>query len=93
MASDTKNFDADDDFIKIAESEDTEFMEFPKEEDGSLLLTTVQTQFPNAIGIKYKGSSGAYRAIREADNVLVAPKGGWEDIVYIVTVSGKYLFA
>jgi len=88
MASDTKNFDADDDFIKIAESEDTEFMEFPKEEDGSLLLTTVQTQFPNAIGIKYKGSSGAYRAIREADNVLVAPKGGWEDIVYIVTVSG-----
>lgn len=80
-------YEEDDDYIKIAESEDSEFMEFPKEEDGSMLLSTILTQFPNAIGIKYKGSSGAWRAIKEIDNVLAAPKGGWGDKVYIVTTS------
>lgn len=80
-------YEEDDEYIKIAESEDSEFMEFPKEDDGSMLLSTIQTQFPNAIGIKYKGSSGAWRAIKEVDNVLAAPKGGWGDQVYIVTLS------
>jgi len=88
MSSNGKDFDEDDDYIRIAYSEESEFMEFPKEEDGTLLLSTVQTQFPDAIGLKYKGSSGAWRAIREVDNVLAAPpKGGWGTGVYIVTVS------
>jgi len=87
MDSNSNNLNEDDDYIKIADAEDSEFMEFPKEEDGTLLLSTIQTQFPNSIGLKYKGSSGAYRAIREVDNVLAAPKGGWGNTVYIVTKS------
>merc|ERR1712025_742260 len=81
------NYEEDDDFIRIAETEDSEFMEFPKEEDGSVLLSTIQTQYPNAIGIKYKGSSGAWRAIKEVDNILAPPKAGWGDTTYVLTVS------
>jgi len=77
----------EDDFIKVIEKEDSDFMEFPKEEDGTVLLRTIQTQFPSAIGLKYKGSSGAWRAVREVDNALVAPKGGWGDQVYSLTFS------
>jgi len=88
MGSNGNDYEEDDDYIKIASSEESDFMEFPKEEDGSLLLSTVQTQFPDAIGLKYKGSSGAWRAIREVDNVLAAPpKDGWGNGVYIVTVN------
>jgi len=75
----------EDDFIKVIEKEDSEAMEFPKEEDGTVLLRTIQTQFADAIGLKYKGPSGAWRAVREVDNALVAPKGGWGDQIYSVT--------
>ena len=45
----------DDDFVRIAEHEGSPFMEFPKEENESILLSTLQAQFPHAIGLKYKG--------------------------------------
>ena len=81
----------EDDHIRISENEDSDFMEFPKEEDGTVLLSTIQAQFPDAIGIKYKGSSGAWRVIREVDNTLAAPKGGWGDRVYYLTVTGEII--
>lgn len=80
--------EGDDDFIKVVEKEDSDFMEFEKEEDGNVLVRTIQTQFPNAIGLKYKGSSGAWRAVREIDDALVPPKGGWGDRIYSLTFSG-----
>jgi len=65
-------------------------MEFPKEDDGSVLLRTIQTQFATAIGLKYKGPSGAWRAVKEGDDAnLVAPKAGWGDRVYYLTFSEK----
>jgi len=80
----------DDDFIKVVESEGGELIEFPKEDDGTVLLRTIQTQFATAIGLKYKGPSGAWRAIKEGDDAkLVAPKGGWGNIVYCITFSKK----
>jgi len=82
-----ENMEMDEDFVKICYREGSEFMEFPIEQDGTLLLSTVQAQFPDAIGLKYRGSSGAWRAIREAENVLHPPKIGWGLIVYCLTVS------
>jgi len=74
------------DYIKVAPNEDSDFMEFPIEEDGSVMFSTIQAQIPNAAGIKYKGPSGAWRAIRAVDNVLAAPKGGWGDRIYFISV-------
>jgi len=79
--------EVEDDHIKICEVEGSDFMEFPREENDTVLLSTIQAQFPNAIGLKYRGSSGAWRALRAVENVLDAPKGGWGDKVYCLTIS------
>merc|ERR1711884_587025 len=60
-------------------------MEFPSETDGTLTLSTVQSHFPNAIGLKYKSASGAWRALRAVDNIFDPPKGGWGNTVYYIT--------
>jgi len=75
-------------FVRVAEKEeDEEFMELPREKDDTVLLSTIQAQYPDAIGLKYKGSSGGWRGIRAEDNILEAPHGGWGDTVFIVTQS------
>jgi len=72
--------------VKVTEKDgDDEFMELPREKDGTVLLSTIQAQFPDAIGLKYKSSSGAWRGIRAEDNILEAPHGGWGDTTYVVT--------
>ena len=81
----------DDDYVKIAQKEGTEFMEFPIENNGSILLSTIQAQYQHAIGLKYRSSSGAWRAIREANNTLDPPKGGWGSRVYCLTLSGMII--
>jgi len=73
-------------FVRVTDKDgDDEFMELPREKDGTVLLSTIQAQFPDAIGLKYRSSSGAWRGIRAEDNVLEAPHGGWGDITYVVT--------
>jgi len=76
-----------DDYIKICEEEGGEFMEFPKETNSTLLLSTLTAQFPNAIGLKYRAPSGALRALRFQDGIMEAPKGGWGDRKYVLAVS------
>jgi RNA recognition motif-containing protein len=74
-------------FVKVAEKESSveDYMELPREKDGTVLLSTIQAQFTHAIGLKYKSSSGAWRGIRAEDNILEPPHGGWGETVYIVT--------
>jgi len=75
-------------FINVAskiDSDDT--MELPREKDDTVLLSTIQAQFPSAVGLKYRSSSGGWRGIRAEDNVLTPPSGGWGEDLYIVTES------
>ena len=74
-------------FVRVADDDDgsNSFMELPKEEDGSLLLTTVTGQFPGAVGLKYRSSSGAWRGIRISADILDPPSNGWGDTLYHVT--------
>lgn len=74
-------------FVKISKGDSDEFMELPREKDGTVLLSTVQAQYPSAIGLKYKSSSGGWRGIRAENNVLDPPFGGWGEDVYIITES------
>merc|ERR1712080_724638 len=71
----------------VAKDGSDDIMELPREKDGTVLLSTVQAQFPSAIGLKYKSPSGGWRGIRVENNVLHAPHGGWGDAVYIITES------
>jgi len=77
----------DSSFVQVVEKVDGDIMELPIENDGSVLLSTLQAQFPTAIGLKYKSSTGGWRGVRAVDNVLDAPHEGWEDIIFCITES------
>lgn len=75
-------------FVKVAEDESLEnFIELPTEKFGGMLLSTLQAQFPNAIGLKYKSPSGSWRGIRLSDNTFAPPFEGWGETVYSITLS------
>jgi len=77
-------------YVRIGETPDTEeLIELPTEEDGSMLLTTLAAQFPDAIGLKFKTDSGGWRGVRVTDGILDAPLEGWGYNEYIVTVAKK----
>lgn len=71
-------------FIQVCEDAGDESIEIPSEDDGTLLATTLEAQYPGACGLKYKAETGAYRGIRLADGVLYPPEGLWGNHQYIV---------
>jgi hypothetical protein len=66
-------------FIQVAEDINEEPIELPIEEDGTLLLSTLQGQFPGSCGLKYRTESKAIRGIRLNENRLHPPSSGWEN--------------
>ena len=82
-------------FVKVAEDESLEsFIELPTEKSGGMLLSTLQAQFPNAIGLKYKSPSGSWRGIRLSENTFAPPFEGWGETVYSITLSkiGEFVY-
>ena len=74
-------------YILVGDDEDSDlFMELPTENNGSILLSTIQAQFPSAIGLRFKGSAGLWRGVRILDNVLDPPFDGWGDNQYVITL-------
>lgn len=72
-------------YIKVGDEDSCEFMELPTECDGTILLSTIQAQFPSAIGLRYKTESGGWRGMRLAENCLDPPLEGWGENEYFVT--------
>jgi RNA recognition motif-containing protein len=66
-------------FIQVAEDINEEPIELPIEEDGTLLLSTLQGQYPGSCGLKYRTESKATRGIRLSENRLHPPSDGWGD--------------
>ncbi len=60
-------------------------------QDGTLLLSTVQSQITTAVGLKYRNEeTNTIRAVRiTQDGLLTAPEGDWGTRVYmVVTMPG-----
>ncbi|TRY62811.1 hypothetical protein TCAL_12501 [Tigriopus californicus] len=82
-------------WVKIVEnegqSEDDEPMEIQTEPDGTLLLSSIITQFPGTIGLKFKNQeTGGFRGVRCKEGVLQPPNpDGWGIITYICTKPKK----
>uniref|UniRef100_A0A336KI89 CSON010878 protein n=1 Tax=Culicoides sonorensis TaxID=179676 RepID=A0A336KI89_CULSO len=72
-------------YILVVEHERDDPLELPCENDGTLLLSTLQGQYPTATGLKYKNpDTGAYRAIRLAEGKLYPPTdGGWGNAKFV----------
>lgn len=76
------------DFVQVSEEEGDEPIELPAEEDGTLLLSTLQAQFPGSCGLKYRNiDTQAVRGVRSNEGRLFPPsvESGWgEDIYFCV---------
>ena len=78
-------------YIRVTEDENApeDAIELPSDEDGSILLSTIQAQFPGSTGLRYRNEeTQTWRGVRLADGVLYPPVGGWGSALYIV-VSNK----
>lgn len=79
---------------QVAEDENEEPIELPCEEDNTVLLTTLSSQFPGASGLKYRNAdTGTMRAVRLVDGRFQAPDGEtWTgvDVFYCVFPKGKH---
>lgn len=66
-------------FVQIAEEEGEEPIELPTEEDGTLLLSTLQAQYPGACGLKYRNpDTNTVRGLRLNEGHLFPPTNdGW----------------
>ncbi|KAL7736684.1 hypothetical protein ACLKA6_015548 [Drosophila palustris] len=76
------------DFVQVSEEEGDEPIELPAEEDGTLLLSTLQAQFPGSCGLKYRNvDTQVVRGVRSNEGRLFPPsvESGWgEDIYFCV---------
>lgn len=73
-------------YVQVSEEEGEETIELPTEDDCTLLLSTLQAQFPGTSGLKYRNSvSNAIRGIRLTEGRLHPPQGedGWGNQVYL----------
>lgn len=60
-------------YLRVSEDFGEEELEVPLEDDGTLLLTTLQSCFPQSSGLKFRNTStGNYRAVKlsKVDNEL-----------------------
>ncbi|CAH8872721.1 unnamed protein product [Trichobilharzia szidati] len=65
-------------YIRVCEDEDETPVEVPIEDDGTVLLTTLNSIFPKSTGLKYLApESGCYRGVRLNEGKLFAPSDGW----------------
>lgn len=73
-------------YVQVAEEEGDETIELPIEEDGTLLLSTLQAQFVGTSGLKYRNPlTNATRGIRLSEGRLHPPvdEDGWGAQIYL----------
>ena len=84
------------DYVRVAEDEHVpeDAIELPSDEDGTILLSTIQAQFPGSTGLRFRNEeTQTWRGVRLADGVLYPPVNGWGNTLYIVVSNkpGKYM--
>lgn len=57
-------------------------IDIPTEKDNSILLSTLEAQYPGAIGLKYRVNN-RLRIVRLNESKLYPPEDGWLDRVYM----------
>jgi len=77
-------------YVAVVESDGygEEPIELPTEDDGTLLLSSLEAQFPGATGLRYRPSpdAKALRGLRLVDGAIHPPPEGWEDFTFVCTL-------
>lgn len=73
-------------YVRVTEDDSLPAIEVPTEADGTILLSTLQAQFPGACGLRYKNpETDSWRGIRLLENMLCPPAvEGWGGHLYVV---------
>lgn len=76
-------------YLKVKENEDSEIVEIPTEEDGTLSLEVLQNMYAGVTGLKYN-IDGHTRLLKVSDGKILAPSEGWDSspIYYCVYPKG-----
>ncbi|XP_025412262.1 TAR DNA-binding protein 43-like [Sipha flava] len=69
-------------YVQVSESENSDPIDMPTEEDNSLLLSTLEAQYPGIIGLKYRVNN-RLRIVRLNEGKLYPPEDGWLDRIYM----------
>ena len=79
----------DTDYILVTDREGADLTEIDLDDDGSLAVETLQSQFGGAVmGLRFRNpATGNFRAVKVRNGVLFPPRGGWGERNYFVTKS------
>jgi len=80
----------DTDYILVTDRDGGELTEIDLDDDGSLAVETLQSQFGGAvIGLRFRNpATGNFRAVKVQNGILFPPRGGWgKKRSYFVTKS------
>lgn len=81
-------------YVQVAEDENDEAIELPCEDDGTVLLATVSSQFPGASGLKFRNAeTGTMRGVRLVDGHFQPPDNSWSDSVFYCVFPKGWCFA
>ncbi|XP_065060755.1 TAR DNA-binding protein 43-like, partial [Rhopilema esculentum] len=72
--------------IRVADEENPrDSIDVPSEDDGTLLLTTLQAQYPGATGLRYRSEiSGNWRGLRISQGIICPPPENWGNTLFYV---------
>ena len=73
-------------YIRVADEENPrDSIDVPSEDDGTLLLTTLQAQYPGATGLRYRSEiSGNWRGLRISQGIICPPPENWGNTLFYV---------
>jgi len=69
-------------YVQVSESENSDPIDIPTEEDKSILLSTIEAQYPGVIGLKYRVDN-RLRIVRLNEGKLYPPEDGWLERIYM----------
>lgn len=77
------------DYILVTDREEGDSTEIDLDDDGSLAVESLQSQFGGAvIGLRFRNpTSGKFRGVKMQNGILFPPRGGWGERTYFVTKS------
>lgn len=68
-------------YVQVTDVEDSEPIEIPTEDDGTLTVSALAAHYPGATGLKYR-LGGHTRAVKLANGILFPPENGWGENTY-----------
>lgn len=72
-------------YVKVRDDCD-DMVEIPTKSDGTMMLSSVKSQFPEAVGLRFKSAAGLWRGVRITGNILDPPLEGWGDDEYSIVL-------